>query len=91
MGSIQNPNPGNRLKKLIPVFLVVLNILILTPVAWIAGHLYEEDQQWKEDVEQRLDDISDLSHSCMKNYVTYDEFNPIIDRITDRLNSNRCP
>ncbi len=86
MGSIKNTDTGNRLKKLIPVFLVVLNILVLTPIVWIAGYIWEENQQWQENIEQRLDDIEKQSLRFMNDYVTYDELNSIIDRITDRLN-----
>ncbi len=76
-------------RELLAAGLVLLNVLVLTPCAWIAGHLWEETKRWRSDTEQQVRQLetglNDVKADMALHYVTRAEFQSHKDRVNDRL------
>ena len=76
-------------KELLAAGLVILNLLVLTPVAWVAGYIWDETQQWRRDTEQQIQqlgtEINNFRTEMALNFVTRAEFQEHSNRVNDRL------
>ncbi|PJE80651.1 hypothetical protein CI610_00312 [invertebrate metagenome] len=65
--------------------LVLFNIMVLAPCAFIAGHIWEETQRWRAETEQQIDELTCKLSQFRATSVTREELLQHLDRINDRL------
>ncbi|MCG7915909.1 MAG: hypothetical protein JAY71_18745 [Candidatus Thiodiazotropha weberae] len=78
-------------QQILAAALVSLNLLVLSPCAWIAGYLWEEHKAWQQDADDRIDELYQKVAMYRQECVDREELDAHLNRLNDRLINLTAP